>query len=352
MTPQARTHACLALLMCGLGCVDVNTIPAAELTPDALQWRKAPEPAQPPAFTSLAMATLGKEVILVGSVSGMSASETWAWNGKRWSQLAPASSPPTLGSPALATLGKKLILFGSPPSDPGPTGGTPAAPDPLGQTWEWDGTTWTQLNPPTSPPARTGHAMATLGNKVMLFGGVGASGSLDDTWEWDGARWTRRSPMVSPPPRSGHAMATLGDRVVLFGGSDAVGNALGDLWEWDGSTWLSKSASPGPEERTGHAMATLGDKVILFGAGVVPRGSSFVAPDLWQWDGTSWKQLVFCSTAYVNDGPSPRTGHAMATLDGRIVWKGSLYRCAGSIPIRSHSTCPGPTRWRNGCSTV
>ncbi len=53
-------------------------------------------------------------------------------------------------------------------------------------TWTWNGTTWTQQSPATSPPPavrrvdglRPGH------RHVVLFGGQGNTTMLDDTWTW------------------------------------------------------------------------------------------------------------------------------------------------------------------------
>jgi N-acetylneuraminic acid mutarotase len=314
MSPRGLLGAGVVLVALALGCIDVHTIPASaskpELSPDALDWRKAPDSVRPPAFQSFAMAALGDEIIVVGS-NGLSdpgslAAETWAWNGRLWSHLTPASSPPPLASPAMATLGAKIVLFGSAIPDPGRTG---PAPDPNGQTWEWYGATWTRLNPPTSPPARSGHAMATLGDKIVLFGGHGAN----DTWEWNGVTWTLRSLAVSPPPRERHAMVTLGGQVVLFGGTTVDGVDLGDLWTWNGSVWAEQAqgvSSPGA--RGGHAMAALGNNILLVGGGTAPILEPCVEapPDAWQWDGATWT---------VVGGLPWHSGHAMATLGGKIV---------------------------------
>ena len=57
----------------------------------------------------------------------------------------------------------------------------------LGDTWEWDGATWTQAAT-TGPWARGGVpsiAFDTVREKTVLFGGWGASGALDDVWEWN-----------------------------------------------------------------------------------------------------------------------------------------------------------------------
>jgi hypothetical protein len=64
---------------------------------------------------------------------------------------------------------------------------------------------WTNMLPATSPPERSRHAMAALGNKVVLFGGLG---SPADTWEWDGTAWTRKTPAISPPSRGYHSILT------------------------------------------------------------------------------------------------------------------------------------------------
>jgi hypothetical protein len=62
--------------------------------------------------------------------------------------------------------------------------------------------------------------MASLGNEVVLFGGtaayrvdagtlLGEPQSLNDTWTFDGTAWTQVTPGEVPPARTGHAMATV-----------------------------------------------------------------------------------------------------------------------------------------------
>jgi hypothetical protein len=56
----------------------------------------------------------------------------------------------------------------------------------LNDTWTWDGTTWTQQSPATSPPARYLASMAydPATGDMVLFGGAGNSGFLNDTWTY------------------------------------------------------------------------------------------------------------------------------------------------------------------------
>src|SRR5688572_4916037 len=59
--------------------------------------------------------------------------------------------------------------------------------------------------------------------RIVLFGGRIDSGvaPLGQTWEWDGSSWSLQNPAASPPPRHSHALAydAARQRIVLFGGS-------------------------------------------------------------------------------------------------------------------------------------
>jgi hypothetical protein len=165
-------------------------------------------------------------------------------------------------------------------------GGRDAA-GPLGDTWEWDGLTWTNAAAAVSPSPRWESSIAydaARGN-VVLFGGGDNSTSLGDTWTWDGLTWTQRVPVVSPAPRHGAAM-TYDDarqRVVLFGGADYANNYFADTWEWDGQAWsLVVQATP-PQARWSPAMAWDSARgIVVLHGGIDGRGSS--DPSAWLQD--------------------------------------------------------------------
>src|SRR5437899_496305 len=106
---------------------------------------------------------------------------------------------------------------------------------------------WTEVRPPTSPSARTGPSLAAdpASEKVVLFGGSTHFGTtyLAETWTWDGASWTEQHPPTSPSAREGAMIATdpRSGHVVLFGGFGPLGNGfngyLGDTWTWRGDAW-------------------------------------------------------------------------------------------------------------------
>src|SRR5581483_10553135 len=190
-----------------------------------------------------------------------------------------------------------------------------------GDTWEWDGTLWSQ-RATGGPPARTWHALAYDGarGKTVLFGGAGTSGLLGDTWEWDGSSWTQR-PVSGPSARSRHALSydSARGRTVLFGGLDA-GGAPSDTWEWDGTSWV-KRATTGPLGRTLLALAFDGarQRTVLFGGFVCTSTCSY-GNDTWEWDGSSWLQRSPVTS------PMGRDGHSLAydLVRGRTVMFGGF----------------------------
>ncbi len=264
----------------------------------------------------------GASVVLFGDAREFNQA-VWAFDGASWSSKPPAtrSPDPTLKDAAMASRGRSVVLFGGIKVDTFTTRLTGRETGMLTpETLEWDGQDWT-VKASTGPSPRRHHAMATLGDKVLLFGGESGGSRLGDTWEWDGTEWTLKA-TTGPSPRSGHAMAALNGKIVLFGGDHASGFPdSGETWEWDGTSWTQReSPSPAPGGRFHPAMATLNGKVVVFGGmrseewcnrfGLCTWGERHLA-DTWEWDGTDWARR---DTA----GPSARTT-AMATLGDKIV---------------------------------
>jgi hypothetical protein len=83
-------------------------------------------------------------------------------------------------------------------------------------------------------------------HRVILFGGAKGSLGLGDTWEWDGVSWTKVA-TTGPSPRiySAAAYDGVSRTVVLFGGDDTFGNLLGDTWAWSGPIYTCNGRTPG-----------------------------------------------------------------------------------------------------------
>jgi hypothetical protein len=252
--------------------------------------------------------------------------DTWEWDGTSWTQLnVPQPDTADGGSlgrsmHAMAQLGDEVVLYGG-TANPGQAD--------LADTWTWNGIAWTQLHI-AGPPARNGHAMATLGNKVVMYGGC--SGPLTDTWTFDGTAWTQVA-TTGPNPgdfRCGSAMATVGNNVVLFGGVGADAST----WLFDGTSWTQSTAT-GPGMRCFFAMGTLGGKAVMFGG---EQDANTFLDDTWTFDGTTWTQLMI-------QGPAQRFHHAMAPLGGALVLFGGGGPAGGPVPWYGDTWTFDGTAW-------
>jgi hypothetical protein len=74
---------------------------------------------------------------------------------------------------------------------------------------------------------------ATTGT-VVLFGGDSSSRVLGQTWTWDGTSWTQQQPAIHPRARQLASMtydAATGT-VILFGGETPRQVIVSDTWAW------------------------------------------------------------------------------------------------------------------------
>jgi len=262
--------------------------------------------AGPPGRYDAAMAydAATNQVVLYGEYGNTVLDDTWTFNGSNWTQQPSGSGPGELAEASMAydPATSQLILFGGNGQRSDGTYGS------LANTWSWDGSTWTELSPATSPPARDGASMAydPATAQLVLFGGTsgGSNHALSDTWDWDGSSWTELSPATSPPARYQASLAYDGTdgELVLYGGMSENTTAqpsvfLGDTWTWDGSNWTEETLTNTPLGRADASMtydAATG-QIVLFG-GDGPAGCEIervCGPlgETWTLDGSTWSEL-------------------------------------------------------------
>ncbi|QRV83089.1 cell polarity protein [Ceratobasidium sp. AG-Ba] len=133
---------------------------------------------------------------------------------------------------------------------------------------------WEQLVPAPgneAPPRRTGHVLVTYENKIYIFGGTDGAFHYNDTWVFDLATrtWTELTCIgFIPVPREGHAAALVGDVMYVFGGRGVDGKDLGDLGSFKISNqrwYMFQNMGPQPSGRSGHAMATADGRMFVIG---------------------------------------------------------------------------------------
>jgi hypothetical protein len=144
--------------------------------------------------------------------------------------------------------------------------------------------------------------------RVVLFGGNQVVSGTNDTWEWDGSAWTQVADM-GPSPRWSFGMTydAFRQRLVLFGGfvpplTGAAATVGGDTWERVGSEWTQVAdTGPAPRQLCTLTYDPAGQRVVLFG-GFSQADEGF--NDTWEWDGSEWTQIA-------DTGPSARFSPAM-----------------------------------------
>lgn len=230
-------------------------------------------------------------VMFGGAVNGVTpVGDTWTWDGTCWTQRHPAVSPPLNAFGPQTTPGRAT----KPQSFPGLLMADDAASGSLvlygipGSTWTWDGQNWHGSS--TAPPQRgTNDAVAMAydpGSRSVLLYFVPQGGS-GQTWRWDGATWTELHPRTTPDVVTG-SLAFDGSRLLLFGtpSGQVQGQYVTGTWAWDGTDWSLRA--PTVRLPVANAYAAAYDQA---------RGRLVVyvdytsGPETWLWDGATWSRV-------------------------------------------------------------
>ncbi|WP_171056385.1 cadherin-like beta sandwich domain-containing protein [Paenibacillus sinopodophylli] len=216
----------------------------------------------------------------------------------------------------------------------------------------WDGVEkkWQKLADSSVPgglAARRGAAITydPALEKVVMFGGEGASGVLNDMWVWNGQSLQWQALAISTPPaRAGASLSYDGENLVLFGGYTLSGSTkirLADTWVFDGTSWEEKTPEKSPPATHSATMAYDGKHAVLYGGniGEEVRGTSYQinSNKLWIWDGTTWDD----SAPTVEALDWGRWGQAMAYDGRRVVFYGGEFDW---INPSSQAVTPSKTR--------
>jgi hypothetical protein len=187
-----------------------------------------------------------------------------------------------------------------------------------------------------TPPAR---CCAAIGfdpetHQVVMFGGLGVTGTRGDTWIWNGSYWLRPRLSVAPVTRSGASMIfdpQLHALVMVGGGSNGTGPEvqpdLNATWLWTGTGWERRNTAHFPTIQFAKD-AFLGGPLAydaVTGRVVMVTTQGYVhfeacSTQTWTFDGTDWRlehpatELPAVVSAVINE---PQTGHVLAVLGPR-----------------------------------
>jgi N-acetylneuraminic acid mutarotase len=229
--------------------------------------------------------------------------ETWSWDGARWIQKYPVTVPPGRASHVMVwdSNHNHAIMYG----------GEREAVQ-LDDTWIYRNNNWQQVETATSPGTRklAGAAYDSVRNRVVLYGGgrISADGRslnpLHDTWEFDGGTWTQvgsNGPQIAKPILA-YDVARNRTVMIGFNESDVV-----SFWAWQPSsrTWIQlfPTALPPCVNEAGMVWQSHNETVALIGGVCNDSGA---ADEVWEWDDEAWKKVT--STQQV----TRLFGHAMS----------------------------------------
>ncbi len=165
--------------------------------------------------------------------------ETWSWDGASWTLKASLSGSPTPGhaTPVLAfdPATGHVVLFGG-----FSQGGN------VNSMWSWTGQSWTSLGADAPLANLESSAAENVDGKTLLGyqnpqvvppAPPVVNVTAAQTWVWNGSRWTQLNPRHEP---TAAAMGLFADpkshRVLLVGTNVLRGNAM-EIWAWDGADW-------------------------------------------------------------------------------------------------------------------
>jgi hypothetical protein len=266
---------------------------------DGVDWTETvstPSPSFPIDAHARAMSDDGTTAFYVNE------GQTWTFDGAHWTNRSAGAATPAAVN-VIGPLGTKMVLLGA-----------------LGN-FEWNGTSWVARPPDANPPPlrfrnANGFAFSPYAGKLAAFGGNTLAGTLDDFFFYDATGFSQPDNLAAPPGRGYGALATVGDRAVLFGGWNY--SVLGDTWEFDGSAWTQMSPATSPSPRILHAMGDGGGVAVLFGG--TPNAKDPL-DDTWTWDHTNWTRVTAgASPAGTLYAHIARSGTNTVMLDGPLAY--------------------------------
>ncbi len=223
--------------------------------------------------------------------------ETWEWDGGQFSRV--DTQPGFFNTSLVYDRGRQVVVQ--------------YRDD--GTTLEWNGASWTTTVFSGLGPARIGAGLGYDGQRVILFGGAPPSGAtLNETWAYDGASWAQLTPSTSPPPNL-YRPLLVEDR--LRGILVMVPSLQGALYEWNGSNWSAPIPAP-PLSLKQDVFAAFHPARgrVVFGGGLsvvyVPTFGTSVSLAAWEWDGATFQPAPNLTAGWIRSA-------AVAGPDGNVL---------------------------------
>jgi hypothetical protein len=245
-------------------------------------------------------------VLLIWAGAPTYAPQTWEWDGSIWTQVATATLPPTAEHWVMAydAACQRTVLF---PNQFDQTGTALTV-------WEYDGQDWTALPnqyPPDFPAAHTLAAAFDPGRGVLVMIGQTPSASLQSisvasTWERAGAQWTRRESGSLDPFALYHGLCYDSARHLLVYVEDVpypIPNS--HEWEWSEALarWVVRTSTPTILRDRTPVFDAAGGHLLLFSGATLNGGATDATTRLYDGSVSAGPTITECGERYVQRSP-------------------------------------------------
>jgi len=245
----------------------------------------------------------GLTAIDAGTKMQYELADTWEWTGTRWLQVFPPHNPPARAAESMIfdSARNRVVIFG------GREGKLN-----LNDTWSFDGNDWTPINTANAPSVRelAGAAYDSARDRIVLFGGTHQTYSTDgrtvtetpihDTWEFNGTNWTQilaDGPAVTKPILEYDPVRK---QTIMLGLNPSDSKTLMYAWDPAAAKWNAVTPTVLPTCVNEGAMTwQSSNNTILYTGGACANSSG--TEETLEWDGTNWTKidLTVFAGAYV-----------------------------------------------------
>jgi N-acetylneuraminic acid mutarotase len=228
--------------------------------PTTMMWRDAPDFPGPLNHGNVGSAN-GKLYVLglfVGGDMSMANAQSFAFDGTSWAEVEPLPAGTQRAAACVASVGDRIYVFG---------GRHQSRSVALSAVYDAAGDAWTEL--PDMPVAREHCVAGAINGKIYIAAGRidNIAGVEETTLEFDPANpgYVQKEPI--PTPRGGVAGAVLGGRLFVFGGegSDDPSGVFPDIESYDPVSDEWEAHPPMEVPRHGMGAAEVGGRIYLPG---------------------------------------------------------------------------------------
>jgi hypothetical protein len=286
--------------------------------PGPLTWSALPTDGAPsPRYLHSAVWTGNEMIVWGGDIGGMApATDTGARydpEKKTWTPTSSQGAPSPRHSHTAVWTGDRMIVWGG-------YGASALATD--GGVYYPATDTWKPISTTNQPAPRFAHTAVWAGNRMIVWGGTTGAKAFADGGIYDPITdtWTTINAAGAPKGRAYHAAVSTGDRMIVWGGNDFMDwrndGGLFDPQAGPSGVWLTATSILGvPERRERPAAAWTGSALVIWGGwhgGLYPEDGGILDVAKEQWTATSAK-----------DAPTPRVDHVTVWAGNRmVVWGG------------------------------